>query len=132
MDTAHACGARPLADRARTELLATGARPRRLAVWGADALTASERRVVELAASGLTNRRIAQELFVTGATVETHLRHAFSKLGVRSRVELRGIAQGEQARTSGSTCDASATLAAPPCAPLTANPRSHHTCKATA
>jgi DNA-binding CsgD family transcriptional regulator/tetratricopeptide (TPR) repeat protein len=89
MDAAHACGARPLAERARTELLATGARPRRLALWGTEALTPSERRVVELAASGRSNRRIAQELFVTTATVETHLRHAFSKLGVRSRVELR-------------------------------------------
>ncbi|HEY1273906.1 MAG TPA: AAA family ATPase [Thermoleophilaceae bacterium] len=88
MDGAHACGAAPLAERARTELLATGARPRRLALSGADALTASERRVVERAAAGLTNRRIAQELFVTTATVETHLRHAFRKLDVRSRAEL--------------------------------------------
>jgi DNA-binding NarL/FixJ family response regulator len=46
--------------------------------------------VVELAAGGLTNRRIAQELFVTTATVETHLRHAFRKLEVRSRSELGG------------------------------------------
>ena len=52
MDLAHACGAKALAERARTELLATGARPRRLAVSGADALTPSERRVVELAAQG--------------------------------------------------------------------------------
>jgi DNA-binding CsgD family transcriptional regulator len=59
-----------------------------LALSGADALTPSERRVAELAASGLTNRRIAQELFVTTATVETHLRHAFRKLDVRSRGEL--------------------------------------------
>ncbi len=71
MDLAHACGAKPLAERARTELLATGARPRRLAVSGTDALTPSEKRVVELAAQGLTNRRIAQDLFVTTATVET-------------------------------------------------------------
>ena len=50
MDGAHACGAKPLAERARTELLATGARPRRLALQGTDALTPSERRVAELAA----------------------------------------------------------------------------------
>jgi DNA-binding CsgD family transcriptional regulator len=55
---------------------------------GADALTVSERRVAALAARGLTNREIAQELFVTAATVETHLRHAFRKLDVRSRSEL--------------------------------------------
>jgi DNA-binding CsgD family transcriptional regulator len=88
MDGAHACGARPLAERARTELLATGARPRRLALAGRDALTPSERRIAALAADGLTNRQIAQALFVTTATVETHLRHAFRKLGVGSRAEL--------------------------------------------
>ena len=85
MDAAQALGALGLAARAREELRATGARPRRLALTGADALTASERRVAALAASGLTNRAIAQELFVTPATIETHLRHAFQKLGVRSR-----------------------------------------------
>ena len=88
MDQAHACGARPLAERARTELLATGARPRRLALQGTDALTPSEKRIATLAANGLTNRQIAQELFVTTATVETHLRHAFRKLDVRARGEL--------------------------------------------
>ena len=74
-----------------TELLATGARPRRLAIAGSDALTPSEQRVVTLAADGLTNRAIAQQLFVTTATVETHLRHAFRKLGVRSRAELPAV-----------------------------------------
>jgi DNA-binding CsgD family transcriptional regulator len=88
MDAAHALGAAPLADRARDELRATGARPRKLQLSGVQALTASERRVCELAARGLTNRGIAQELFVTVATVETHLRHAFQKLDVRSRTEL--------------------------------------------
>ncbi|MDA0161109.1 AAA family ATPase [Solirubrobacter ginsenosidimutans] len=90
MDAAHACGARPLADRARTELLATGARPRRLALQGTDALTPSEQRVANLAATGLTNRQIAQELFVTAATVDTHLRHVFQKLDIKSRGQLTG------------------------------------------
>ncbi len=88
MDLAHACGAKPLAERARVELLATGARPRRLALTGAGSLTPSERRVAELAASGLSNRQIAQDLFVTTSTVETHLRHAFRKLDLRSRAGL--------------------------------------------
>ena len=88
MDLAQACGARPLAERARTELLASGARPRRLALRGAGSLTPSERRVCELAASGRTNRQIAQDLFVTTSTVETHLRHAYRKLGLRTRGEL--------------------------------------------
>ena len=89
MELAHRCGAAALAERAHTELRATGARPRRLVRTGADALTPSERRVAELAADARTNRAIAAELFVTVATVETHLRHAFQKLGVHARTELR-------------------------------------------
>ena len=56
---------------------------------GPDALTPSERRVAELAAGGRTNREIAAELYVTLATVQTHLRHVFQKLGVHARTELR-------------------------------------------
>jgi DNA-binding CsgD family transcriptional regulator len=77
-----------LAQRAREELRASGARPRRLALSGVDALTGAERRVAELAARGLTNRQIAQELLVSVATVETHLRHVFQKLDIGSRREL--------------------------------------------
>jgi DNA-binding CsgD family transcriptional regulator len=91
MDLAQACGARALAEHARTELLATGARPRRLALTGAASLTPGERRVCHLAASGRTNREIAQDLFVTTSTVETHLRHAYRKLDVRSRGELAAV-----------------------------------------
>ena len=89
MELAHRCGAAGLAERARTELRASGARPRRLVRTGADALTPSERRVAELAAAGRANREIAAELYVTLATVETHLRHVFQKLGVHARTELR-------------------------------------------
>jgi DNA-binding CsgD family transcriptional regulator len=88
MDEAHACGATPVAERARDELRATGARPRSLALSGVAALTPSERRVATLAADGMTNRHIAQELFVTTATVETHLRHVFQKLEISSREQL--------------------------------------------
>jgi DNA-binding CsgD family transcriptional regulator len=70
-----------LAGRARKELVAAGARPRRLATTGAGALTASERRVAAMAAGGMANRDIAQALFVTRRTVEGHLTHAFRKLG---------------------------------------------------
>ena len=51
-------------------------------------LTPAERRVVELAADGLTNKQIAQTLFVSVRTVEVHLKHAYTKLGVRSRAQL--------------------------------------------
>jgi DNA-binding CsgD family transcriptional regulator len=61
-----------------------------VALSGREALTPSERRVVALAARGMTNREIAQALFVTEKTVETHLTHAYSKLGVTSRREVAG------------------------------------------
>jgi DNA-binding CsgD family transcriptional regulator len=88
MDIAHRCGARPLAERAREELKACGARPRRLLVTGIDALTASERRVAMMAGDGMTNTDIAQALFITRKTVETHLGRVYVKLGIRSRAEL--------------------------------------------
>ena len=88
MTSPSGTGAAPLADQARQELLATGARPRRTALTGPDALTSAERRVAGLAADGLSNRQIAQHLFITLPTVETHLRHAFQKLGITSRAGL--------------------------------------------
>ncbi len=89
LDTAHRVGARALADRAQEELLATGARPRRLVIAGANALTPSERRVARMAAEEMTNRQIAQALFVSQRTVETHLSHCYSKLNITTRAELR-------------------------------------------
>jgi DNA-binding CsgD family transcriptional regulator len=88
LELAAACGAPALADAARSELYAAGARPRTDALSGVGALTASERRVVDLAAGGETNRDIAQTLYVTPKTVEVHLSNAYRKLGVRSRREL--------------------------------------------
>jgi DNA-binding CsgD family transcriptional regulator len=90
------CGAAALAARAETELLATGARPRRVALSGVESLTPSERRVAELAAAGPTNREIAQELFVTQRTVEVHLTSVYRKLGIDSRSQL-SAALGEAA-----------------------------------
>jgi DNA-binding CsgD family transcriptional regulator len=97
MEVAHRCGAVPLAERARAELRATGARPRRLVLTGVDSLTAQERRVAEMAAQRLSNPEIAQALFVTRRTVETHLRHAYQKLGIGSREELTQAFQRDSA-----------------------------------
>jgi DNA-binding CsgD family transcriptional regulator/tetratricopeptide (TPR) repeat protein len=95
LDLAERTGAAPLAELARRELLAAGARPRRTALTGPDALTSAERRVAGLAADGLSNRQIAQHLFITQPTVETHLRHAFQKLGISSRADLPAQLAGE-------------------------------------
>ena len=85
------CGARALERRARAELAAIGVRPRHTERAGADSLTPSERRVVELAATGGTNREIAQTLFVTEKTVETHLGRSFRKLDISSRRQLPDV-----------------------------------------
>jgi DNA-binding CsgD family transcriptional regulator len=82
LDLAHSCGATRLTERARTELAATGARPRRVRVTGRDALTPSQLRIARMAVDGLSNREIAQALFVTAKTVENHLGRIYRKLGV--------------------------------------------------
>ena len=88
LDLAYRCGAGRLAERATDELRAAGARPRRASLTGLEALTPSELRVAELAASGMSNPEIAQAVFVTLNTVEGHLRHVYRKLSVSSRTEL--------------------------------------------
>ncbi len=88
LDLAHRCGAWPLGERARTEAVAAGARPRRPFLTGVQALTPSELRIVRLAAEGQSNREIAQSLFITKKTVADHLRAAYRKVGVSRREEL--------------------------------------------
>jgi len=93
---AHRFEAWAPADRAEEELRASGARPRRRVLHGPDSLTPGQRRVAEMAANGLSNREIAQSLFVTRRTVETHLTGAYSKLGIGSREELPAALRREQ------------------------------------
>lgn len=88
LDLATRCGARPVAERARSELSAMGARPRRDHVIGREALTPGELRVATMAGAGHTNRDIAQALFVTLRTVETHLTSTYRKLDISSRAQL--------------------------------------------
>ncbi len=88
LELADALGADALARRVRHELYAAGGRPRTTARRGPAALTPAERRIVERAAAGQTNRAIAEALFVTPKTVELHLRNAYRKLGARSRHDL--------------------------------------------
>jgi DNA-binding NarL/FixJ family response regulator len=82
------CGASVLAGRARDELKLAGGRAPHRRPEQRDELTPSERRVVALARDGASNRGIAQTLFLTEKTVETHLSNAYRKLGIRRRAEL--------------------------------------------
>ena len=81
-------GMEAFAERARTELQATGEHVRRHTVETRDDLTAQERQIAELARDGLSNPEIGARLFLSPRTVEWHLRHVFTKLGIRSRREL--------------------------------------------
>jgi DNA-binding CsgD family transcriptional regulator len=88
LELATSCDARPMAERAYSELRLTGARPRRPSRTGVAALTPTELRIARLAAAGATNPAIAQQLFITTKTVEWHLTNAYRKLGVDSRDQL--------------------------------------------
>jgi len=90
LDLADRCGAIPVAERSREELVAAGGRPRRTRMTGVEALTASELRVARRAARGNTNREIGHELFVTTKAVEKHLASAYRKLDIEGRGELSG------------------------------------------
>ena len=93
---ASECGSTALASRARDELSRSGARLIREPASGVEALTPSESRVAELAAEGLTNREVAQALFVSEKTVETHLGRVYRKLGIKSRHALPGALADRQ------------------------------------
>jgi DNA-binding CsgD family transcriptional regulator len=88
LDLAHRCGGWALVNQARAALIASGARPRRARSTGRGALTPAQLRAARLAAAGMSNREIAQALFVSTKTIEGQLSEAYAKLGVRSRGEL--------------------------------------------
>ena len=70
----------------RTPYMSDG--PGARATFGWNSLTPSEHNVVQLVAQGLSNPQVGERLFVSRRTVETHLKHVFTKLGMASRVEL--------------------------------------------
>lgn len=88
LGTFETLGAEPWAERARTELAASGETLRRRDPDSLDELTPQERRIAQLLADGKTTREAAAALFVSPKTVEYHLRHVYLKLGVRSRSAL--------------------------------------------
>ena len=115
VEIALATGARAVARTAHEELVATGAKPRRLRQSGAEALTATERRVAGMAAEGMPNRAIAQALFVSEKTIETHLGNAYRKLGIKARTYLTDALAGTPSGTdrSGGLIDGSIRRSTP-------------------
>ena len=98
LDGALRCSANGVAEFARAELVAAGAKPRRERISGPESLTASERRVAEMAADGRTNREIAEALFVTVKAVTYHLTNCYRKLDIAGRDELAGALSGRSGR----------------------------------
>lgn len=87
-DRARRCGALALARAARGLLITAGGRMREITAAPVDMLTGAECKVAALVAGGASNRQIAQTLFVTVRTVETHLTSVYRKLGVGHRAAL--------------------------------------------
>ena len=88
-ETLDRLGAHPWAQRAHSELRATGVADTTRPDTRAVALTAQERQIATLAATGLTNKQIGQQLFLSHRTVGAHLHRIFPKLGITSRAALR-------------------------------------------
>jgi len=87
-DLGAGMGMERLVARAHQGLLQAGARPRRTRATGPTSLTDSQAQVAALAAEGLSNREIAERLYVTIKTVETHLMAVFRKLGITGRDQI--------------------------------------------
>jgi DNA-binding NarL/FixJ family response regulator len=88
------------ADRAQRELQATGEKVRKRRADARDELTPQQLRVARLARDGRMNSEIAAELFLSPRTVEWHLRQVFSKLGIRSRIQLHGVLPSREGETT--------------------------------
>jgi DNA-binding CsgD family transcriptional regulator len=88
IDIFRRLGAVPWAERAEAELRATGETARKRDASAVDQLTPQELQIAGLVTSGLTNREIAAELFLSPRTVDYHLHKVFTKLGIASRTEL--------------------------------------------
>jgi DNA-binding CsgD family transcriptional regulator len=81
-------GAQPWAERARTELRASGETARKRDPSTIDQLTPQERQIARLVAEGLSNKEVAAQLFLSPRTIDYHLRNVFAKLGITSRTQL--------------------------------------------
>ena len=94
LSAAMNCGATALIERARNEVRLAGGHERLRALAGAGSLTPGERRIAQLAADGLSNRQIAQELFLSVRTAENTLRRVYQKLAITSRRDLADAMAG--------------------------------------
>jgi DNA-binding CsgD family transcriptional regulator/tetratricopeptide (TPR) repeat protein len=110
-DAFDALGVIPWSERARQELRASGETSRRRTSNALLQLTPQEFQIVQMAAAGLSNPEIAQRLYLSRRTVESHLYRVFPKIGVTSRAQLHDVLQHQQPpRTSDSAAESSLLL----------------------
>ena len=100
-DAFDAMGCAAWSDQARRELRASGESSRRRDLAARDQLTAQELQIAQLAAQGLSNRDIAQRLYLSHRTISTHLYRVYPKLGITGRGELRSALSTHTARAEG-------------------------------
>jgi DNA-binding NarL/FixJ family response regulator len=93
-------GVEAFVERASSELLTTGEKARKRTVDSREDLTAQERHIAQLARDGLSNTEIGSRLFLSPRTIEWHLHHVFSKLGIRSLRQLAGALPGSDSEAS--------------------------------
>jgi DNA-binding CsgD family transcriptional regulator len=111
-DLARGVGATALAEVARAELAASGARRRAERVWGLEALTPREHELARLAAREHSNVEIAERLFITRKTVESHLSAIYRKLDIGSRSELAAALAPTEAAQVGASAASRASRSA--------------------
>ena len=95
LDLCERLGAHPWADRAHSELRASGETPRRRQAGSAEQLTPQELQVARLVAVGATTKETASQLFLSPRTIDAHLRNIYAKLSITSRSQLRDADLGE-------------------------------------
>ena len=88
--------AAPWAERARSELRASGETARRRDSSTISDLTPQELQVARFVTRGLSNKEVAAQLFLSPRTVDSHLRNIFGKLGITSRTQLLGLPLGDE------------------------------------
>ena len=96
LETFEGLGIIPWAERARSELRASGETARKRSVDAIDRLTPQELQIADLASQGASNPDIAAQLFLSRRTVEYHLRKVYVKLGISSRAELTGLSRSSR------------------------------------
>jgi DNA-binding NarL/FixJ family response regulator len=105
LDLFEQIGAQPWAERARAELRASGESARRRDPSTIDELTRQELQIARFVAHGLTNRQVAEQLFLSPRTIDFHLRNVFRKLGIASRNELGRFRLREDAEQPGTASE---------------------------